>query len=226
MGGGAADLADVTLATIGTSAQGPKVAIAWSDARENASTGFADVWFTIVGARDLKALAAERALVKTGLHSHSPTVVARGDGGAVFGWIEDDPNATEMIALAGKEDWGAFVARVDASGALLQPMTPLTVDAALGKGVVSGLAIDCASQGAQAASTPTCRAAMSWGDKEGVTILSTQLTQAPATARTLWSYRGAGTQEVSPSLTGNAIYLCEDGLEVDDGRVRRLGVTF
>jgi hypothetical protein len=226
VGGGAADLADVSLATIGTSAQGPKVAIAWSDARDNAATGFADVWFTIVAARDIKTVVPERALVKTGLHSHSPMVVARGDGGALFGWLEDDPNANEMIAMTGKDDWGAFVARVDGTGTLLQPMTPLPIDAALGKGVISSVAVDCPPQPPQAASTPVCRATMSFGEKEGVTLLATTLAPTPPAARTLWSWRGAGTQEVSPAISGNAIYVCEDGIEVDDGRVRRLSVTF
>jgi hypothetical protein len=74
--------------------------------------------------------------------------------------------------------------------------------------------------------TPVCRVALSFGDKEGVTILTTTLSPTPPAARVLWSYRGAGSQEASPALAGNAIYLCEDGLEVDDGRVRRLAVTF
>lgn len=226
VGGGAADLADVSLATIGTGTQGAKVAIAWSDARENASTGFADVWFTIVGARDIKTLTPEHALVKTGLHSHSPTIVARGDGGAVFAWLEDDPNANEMISLTGKEDWGAFVARIDGTGTLLQPMTPLGLDASLVKGIVSGVAIDCPPQPPQAAATPVCRATVAFGEKEGVTLLATTLAPTPPAAKIVWSWRGAGTQEVAPAVSGGAIYVCEDGVEVDDGRVRRLSVTF
>jgi hypothetical protein len=226
IGGGAADLADVSLATIGTSAQGPKVALVWSDARDNASTGYADIWMTIVGSRDLKALVPEHALVRTTMHSHSPVIAARGDGGAIVGWLEDDPNATEMIALTGKDDWGAFVARIDGTGNLAQQMTPVALDPALGKGIVSGVAVDCPPLPPQAAMTPVCRVALSFGDKEGVTILTTTLSPTPPAARVLWSYRGAGSQEASPALAGNAIYLCEDGLEVDDGRVRRLAVTF
>ncbi len=226
IGGGAADLADVSLAAIGTGAQGAKIAIVWSDARENASTGYADVWFTIVGARDLKPIVAERALVRTAMHSHSPVVAARGDGGAVVGWLEDDPNATEMISLAGKDDWGAFVARVDGSGNLAQQMTPVALDPAVGKGIVSGVTVDCPPMAPQAASTPVCRVALSFGDKEGISLLATTLTPTPTAARLVWSYRGAGTQEVSPAIAGNAIFLCEDGPEVDDGRVRRLAVTF
>jgi hypothetical protein len=226
IGGSAADLADVALATIGTSAQGPKIALVWSDARDNASTGYADVWMTIIGSRDLKAIVPERALVRTTMHSHSPVIAARGDGGAIVGWLEDDPNATEMISLTGKPDWGAFVARIDGNGNLAQQMSPIALDASLGAGIVSGVAVDCPPLPPQAALTPVCRVALSFGDKEGISVLATTLSPTPPAARIVWSYRGAGSQEASPALAGNAIYLCEDGLEVDDGRVRRLAVSF
>ena len=63
--------------------------------------------------------------------------------------------------------------------------------------------------------------------REGIQILGAPL---PATgsppARPVWSYHGAPSQEVAPAVVGGQIFLCEDGLEKDDGRVRRLSLSW
>ena len=161
--------------------------------------------------------------MKSKLHSHSPVVATRGDGTATLAWLEDDPQATELLNLTGKLDWGAYVARVDATGAAVQAAIPIAIDPALGPGVVTGVALDCA------AATNACRAALAWGAADGIGLLAATIPVAAPSdafgpARAVWSYRGAPTQEVAPALAGGAAYLCEDGLEKDDGRVRRLAI--
>ena len=221
-GGIGGDLSDLTLSLNGSGSAGARVIAAWSDARDDLTTGFGDVYFTVVSGKDpSKAIIAERPLEKSKLHSHDPSVSTRSDGSAVFAWLEDDPQATEIMELSGKPDWGAYVARVDASGALVQPPTQLTIDPALGKGVVSGVALDCATSG----SAGGCRTVLAYGQREGVALLGATISATSmGPAREVWSYLGAPTQEVAPSLVGSASYLCEDGLDKDDARVRRLSI--
>jgi len=207
----------------GVSPSGPRVLAAWTDAREDPQTGFGDIWFTVVdGKKPNEAIVTERALVKSKLHSHSPAVATRGDGSATIVWLEDDPQATELLDLSGKPDWGAYVARIDANGQAVQPAIPVAIDA---PGVVTGVALDCT------ASTTTCRLALAWGASQGIALLALTIPMiAPPESygpvRSVWSYRGAPTQEVAPALAGGAVYLCEDGLEKDDGRVRRLAIDW
>jgi len=158
--------------------------------------------------------------VKSKLHSHSPVVATRADGTATIAWLEDDPQATELLNLAGKPEWGAFVARIDEKGAAVQPAIPIATE---GPGVVTGVALDCT------AASNSCRVALAWGAADGIALLAGTLPMtAPPEAyggvRSVWSYRGAPTQEVAPALAGGAAFLCEDGLEKDDGRVRRLAI--
>jgi len=219
-GGNGGDVSDVSLATVGIGSSGPKVVAVWSDARDDAVGGFGDIFTTTLAAKDLgKPLVAEHVLLKTKTHSHNPTVVSRGDGGALIGWLEDDPSASEMLELSGRPDWGAYFARIDQSGAIVQPPTPIAVDPALGKGVVSGIAADCPS-------STSCRLSLAWSDREGIALLGAILSTSLTPARAVWSYHGAPTQEVAPALVGSGAYLCEDGLEKDDGRVRRLSISW
>ncbi|GAC1529513.1 MAG: hypothetical protein NVS3B10_26100 [Polyangiales bacterium] len=223
IGGGVGDVSDLVLAIDGFAAGAPRVLAAWSDARDDATTGFGDVYFTIVSGKDpSKALVAERPLSKSRLHSHAPVVSTRPDGTATFGWIEDDPQATELLELTGKPEWGAYVARIDAAGSVVQGATRLEIDPALGPGVVTGVALDCIAPGAPAGA---CRAAIAWGAREGIGLLAATIGNGGVgPARAVWSFRGAPTQEVAPALVGSAAYLCEDGLEKDDGRVRRVAI--
>jgi hypothetical protein len=219
-GGVSGDVSDVALALVGVGSSGPKVVAVWSDAREDATTGFGDIYTTTVAAKELgKPSVAEHVLLKTKLHSHNPTVVSRGDGGAVIAWLEDDPSATEMLELSGRPDWGAYFARIDGSGVVVQPPTPIAVDATLGKGVVTGIAADCPSASG-------CKLVLAWSDREGIALLGAPLSATLSPARAVWSYHGAPTQEVAPALVGSGAYLCEDGLEKDDGRVRRLAIAW
>ena len=225
IGGGVGDVSDLTLAIDGLANGTPRVLAAWSDARDDLTTGFGDIYFTIVSGKDpSKALVAERALTKTRLSSHAPVVSTRADGGATFAWIEDDPQATELLELTGKPEWGAYVARLDASGTIVQGATRIEIDAALGAGVVTGVALDCVAPGAPPG---TCRTALAWAAREGVGMLVATVGNGVfGPARMVWSFRGAPTQEVAPALVGSAAYLCEDGLEKDDGRVRRLAIAW
>ena len=84
--------------------------------------------------------------------------------------------------------------------------------------MVSGVALDCVS-------SSVCHLALAWSDREGIAMLGASINGAVVTpGRVVWSYHGAPTQEVAPALIGNGAYLCEDGLEKDDGRVRRLSI--
>ena len=224
-GGAGGDVSDLVLATNGIGSAGSRVVAAWSDARDDLQTGFADIFVTIVSGKDpSKVIVSERALQKSKLHSHNPVVSTRPDGSTVFAWMEDDPQATEILELTGKPDWGAYVARLDPTGGVALPATQLAIDPQLGKGVVSGVALDCS--GTSGASP--CRLALAWSDRQGIAVLGAALPASGAmpAARAVWAYVGAPTQEVAPALVGNAVYLCEDGLEKDDGRVRRLAVAW
>lgn len=225
-GGTGGDVSDLVLVPNGTSSAGPRVLAAWTDAREDTATGFGDIWFTVVNGKNAtQSIVSERALVKSKLHSHAPVVATRADGSATIAWLEDDPQATELMSLQGKPDWGAYVARVDASGAAVQAAIPIAIDPSLGKGVVTGVAMDCAGL------ATSCRVALAWGAADGIALLAATIPMnAPGDvlgpARAVWSYRGAPTQEVAPALAGASAFLCEDGLEKDDGRVRRLAIAW
>ncbi|MEO7095332.1 MAG: hypothetical protein ABI175_18895, partial [Polyangiales bacterium] len=224
-GGAGGDVSDLVLATNGIGSGGSRVVASWSDARDDLQTGFGDIYVAIVSGKDpSKVIVSERALQKSKLHSHNPVVSTRPDGSTVFAWMEDDPQATEILELTGKPDWGAYVARLDPTGGVALPATQLDIDPQLGKGVVSGVALDCS--GTSGASP--CRLTLAWSDRQGIAVLGAALPPSGAMppARSIWAYVGAPTQEVAPALVGNAVYLCEDGLEKDDGRVRRLAVAW
>ena len=212
-GGIAGDISDLSLATIGQ-----RVVAVWADARDDATHGYADVFYTTFTPKDLKPVVAEKALARTKTHSHYPVVVPRGDGGALIAWVEDDPSSSEFLELIGREGWGAKVARLDAQGSVVQSATDVVVDPALGKGVATGVSVDCPS------GPTSCRVAVAWAAREGIAMLGASLGNTVAPARVIWSWFGAPSQEVAPSLVGGAVYVCEDGLEKDDGRVRRLSI--
>jgi hypothetical protein len=214
-GGIGGDISDLSLATVGG-----KVVAVWADARDDATHGYADIYYTVITPKDLKASVLEKAIARTKTHSHYPVVVPRGDGGATIAWVEDDPSSSEFLELTGRDGWGAKVARIDAQGAIVQNMTEVPVDPALGKGVATGVSIDCPS------GPSTCHIAIAWAAREGIAMLGTTLGNTVAPARVVWSWYGAPSQEVAPAVVGGAVYACEDGLEKDDGRVRRLSVAW
>src|SRR5262249_2843152 len=149
---------------------GPRVAAVWSDAREDLTLGFGDVYLTVVSGKSPdKALVPERVVVKSKLHSHGPVVAGRSDGTMLVSWIEDDPQATELLALTGKPDWGAYVVRLDASGMASQGATQVPIDPQVGKGIVSNVAVDCAAQGSVTAAS--CRLVLAFSDREGIAML-------------------------------------------------------
>jgi hypothetical protein len=224
-GGAGGDLSDLALATIGGGTTGARVIATWSDARDDATHGFGDVWFTIVGAKNIAPVVAEKVLARSKTHSHHPSVTARGDGGAVFAWLEDDPSVSEALELTGKPDWGTYVARIDASGNVTQQPTQIPLDPTIGKGLATSVSIDCPT------GNGSCRAAIAWAVREGVQILGARVPAAvppsgAPPARPVWSYHGAPSQEVAPVVLGGQVFLCEDGLEKDDGRVRRLSLSW
>jgi hypothetical protein len=220
-GGAGGDLSDLTIATIGSGAGGARVVASWSDARDDATHGFGDIWFTIVSAKNITPVVAEKVIARSKTHSHHPSVTARGDGGAVFAWLEDDPSVSEALELVGKPDWGTYVARIDASGTVTQSPTAVPLDASIGKGLASSVSVDCPTGNA------SCRVAIAYAVREGIQILGAPVpaTGAPP-ARPVWSYHGAPSQEVAPVILGGQVFLCEDGLEKDDGRVRRLSLSW
>lgn len=220
-GGVAGDISDLSLVTIGSGAAGPRVVAVWSDAREDAAKGYADVYYAILGAKELgKPVLAERPIAKTKTHSHAPVVTARGDGGAVIAWVEDEPSANEFLESVGKPEWGARVARIDAQGSIVLPASEVAIDPALTKGVATGVALDCPTGPA------SCRLAIAWATKDGIALLGAPFGNAPQPARVVWSWFGAPSQEVAPAIVGSALYAAEDGLEKDDGRVRRLSIAW
>lgn len=220
-GGVAGDVSDLALSAIGSGAGGARVVAVWSDARDDATHGYADVYYAIVGSKDpSKPVVAERPIARNKTHSHYPLITPRGDGGALIAWVEDDPSASEFLELVGRPEWGARFARIDAQGNIVQAATELGVDAALGKGVATGVAAECPT------GASSCRLAVAWATREGIVLAGAALgaTSTPSAARALWSWFGAPSQEVAPAIVGSTVYACEDGLEKDDGRVRRLSI--
>ncbi|MGZ6093338.1 MAG: hypothetical protein ACXWUG_15015, partial [Polyangiales bacterium] len=224
-GGVGGDLSDLALATIGSGTTGGRVIATWSDSRDDATHGFGDIWFTIVGAKNIAPVVAEKMLARSKTHSHHPSVTARGDGGAVFAWLEDDPSVSEALELIGKPDWGTYVARIDASGTVTQSPVQVALDPSIGKGLATSVSVDCPT------GNGSCRAAIAWAVREGIQILGAPLPASGSAtggppARPVWSYHGAPSQEVAPVVVGGQVFLCEDGLEKDDGRVRRLSLSW
>lgn len=216
-GGAGGDVTDLAVATVGNQ-DGGRVLLAWADARKDAVKGFADPWFVVVAAKDLKNVVSERSLVETKTHSHGLTVAARGDGGAIVGWLEDDPSSSEMLEYDAKPGWGAYVARVDGSGFVAQAPALVPIDPSVGHGVPTSIVADCGG---------ACRLLLGFADKEGVAVLgSTVVPAGGSPARLVWSFKGPSTQELAPALLGNVAYVCEDGWEKDDGRVRRLSLSW
>ncbi len=221
-GGQGGDLSDLALATIGSGTGGARVAAVWSDARDGGPHGFADVWYAVLSAKDLaKPISPEKPVAKTKTHSHGPVVTARGDGGALVAWLEDDPTSSEFLEYVGKAGWGPWLARIDANGAIAQASTEVALDPSVGKGVATSVAADCPT------GPSSCRLAVAWAVREGVVVLGATGTQAGfAKAQPIWSWYGAPSQEVAPAIVGHSVFVAEDGLEKDDGRVRRLSVTW
>jgi len=220
-GGVAGDTSDLSLAIVGSGSGGARIIAVWSDARDDATHGYADVYFTVVGSKELKVQVAEKAIAKNKTHSHYPVVTARGDGGAVVAWVEDDPSSSEFLELIGRPEWGGRFARLDAQGVVVQGSAEIPVDPSLGKGVITGIATECAS------GASSCRIVLARATRDGMQMLGASLgATAVPPARVVWSWFGAPSQEVSPAIVGSTMFGCEDGLEKDDGRVRRLSVAW
>jgi hypothetical protein len=218
IGGGVfGDLSDLAVATLA----GGRVIAAWTDGREDPTRGFGDVWTTIFSPKELAAAAAsERVLAKTALHAHGAAIAARPDGGAIVVWLEDDPSASEFLEHRGRDGWGPRLARIDASGAIVQSPTAIDLAPEVGRGVATGVSVECAT---------TCRIASVHAAPDGLLALAGTMNAAgtvPGGLRPIWAWAGAPTQEAAPALAGGALFLAEDGFEKDDGRVRRLAVAW
>jgi hypothetical protein len=179
---------------------GDAILLAWSDPRESPKDGFADVYTAILSAKTAKKAGPETRVLSTAAHSRSP-VLARAEGGATLGWIEEAP-----ASMATNEARGAMVVSLDAAGKPANEPTKLRLAR---EGIVTALALDASSGvlhavAARSTSDELCLDAI--GTKEQMPLLCLD---------------GPPTLDVAMALLGNTLYFGDDGPEVADQRLRR-----
>ncbi len=190
------DATDTTLLPLG----GDAILIAWADPRESPKDGFADVYTAILSAKTAKRPGQETRVLSTAAHSRSP-VLAKAEGGAVLGWIEEAP-----AGMATADARGAMVVSLDQAGkpandpAKLRParegtFTALSLDAS--SGVLHAVA-------ARSTTDEVCLDAL--GTKEQMPLLCLD---------------GPPTLDVAMSLLGTTLYFGDDGPDPSDQRLRR-----
>jgi hypothetical protein len=89
------------------------VYLAWADARESPSDGFADIFLALLRHRDGHAAVTDTRLLASAAHSRSPVLAAGRNGGVAVGWIEEAPHG---VSAARSSGYGAMFVQVDERG--------------------------------------------------------------------------------------------------------------
>lgn len=197
--GGAADLALVAL--------GDQVLLAWGDTRASKQQGFANVYTRVVQSKDLAPLASEIVVERSPGHAHSIRL-GRYREGAVATWIEssggDRPSDKRPVVK---------VAQLNAQGRTAGEVRTLELPATS----LGGLAMECNDK--------DCHLIIA-GEYDGTTHLwAAIVTGNDITHRELTTLTGSPTQEVTPAIAGESVFLAEQSSE-GQTRVRRLYVQW
>ena len=193
--GGAADLALLAL--------GDQVLMAWGDTRASKQEGFANVFTRTVQAKDLAPLGAESVVERGPGHAHSIRL-GRYREGALAAWIESPGRDKPPIVK---------VAALNLQGKLAGEVRQLELPATS----LGGLAMECNEK--------ACHLIIA-GDSDDTTRLwAAIVTDGGITHRELTTLTGSPTQQVTPAMAGESVFLAEQSSE-GQTRVRRLYVQW
>jgi hypothetical protein len=202
------DASDVTL--LGKSGGGD-VWLAWADPRENPHEGFADIFVTKLSAVSAKPVVPETRVLATAAHSRSPSLAWEDDTRATIAWIEEAPMS------AGSENsgsYGAMIGSLDDNGHLVGDV--LRTHGA-GDGFPTAVAIE---RGPASLHVVLARAAR---DDLSLDAFELFKGQEPKPSL-LFVLDGPPSLDLSLSLAFGAVFFNDEGVEVGDGRTRRLAV--
>jgi hypothetical protein len=188
--------------------------LAWADPRESPHDGFADVFVAKLGGATAKPVVPEARVLATAAHSRSPALAwDPDDQHAAIAWIEEAPMS------AGSENSGAYGAMIGT----LDDNGHLVGDALRTRGAGDGYPTMVAMErGTTSLHVVLARAAR---DDLSLDALEVTRGQDPAPSL-LFVLDGPPTLDISLSLLGGSVFFNDEGVEVADGRTRRLGVAW
>jgi hypothetical protein len=202
------DASDVTLLA---KPGGGDVWMAWADPRENPHDGFADVFVTRLSAVSAKPVVPESRVLATAAHSRSPSLAWEDEAHPAIAWIEEAPMSS------GSENsgaYGAMIGSLDDAGHLVGDLVRTH---GAGDGYPTTVAIE---SGAASLHVVLARAA-----RDDLSLDAFELVKGREPAPTLlFVLDGPPTLDVSLSLSGGAVFFNDEGVDVGDGRTRRLAV--
>ncbi len=188
-----------------------RVFAAWSDPREAARDGFADIYVAPIRAHDATRMTEEVRLVPSVPHSRSPELLPMGEG-AIVAWIEQAPDGADPSRDGA---YRALAMRIDAMG---KPIgVPVTLPTA-GPGHPTALSVEVAGQGLRGVITRT--------RGEGVTLDGFSGNFGTFKAFSIGSIATPRTSDVAVLTFREWVYFGEDGAGPHERRLRRGHVAF
>lgn len=188
-----------------------RVFATWSDPREAARDGFADIYVTQIRAHDATRMTEEVRLVPSVPHSRSPEILPLADG-AVVVWIEEAPDGADPSRDGA---YRALAMRIDAQG---KPFgVPVTVPTA-GPGHPTAVSIEAFGQG--------FRGVVARTHGEGVTLDGFSGNLGAFKAFSIGTIATPRTSDVALLTFRDWLYFGEDGAGAHERRLRRGHVTF
>ncbi len=188
-----------------------RVFAAWSDPREAARDGFADIYVAPIRVHDATRMAEESRLVPSVPHSRSPELLPMGDG-AVVAWIEQAPDGADPSRDGA---YRALAMRLDPTG---KPTgVPTTIPTA-GPGHPTALSLEATAEG--------LRGVVSRTHGEGVTLDGFVGSFGSLTAFSIGSIATPRTSDVAILTFREWVYFGEDGAATHERRLRRGHVAF
>lgn len=188
-----------------------RVLAVWSDPREAAREGFADIYVCPVRSHDATKMAEETRLLPSLPHSRSPEIVPWGDGAMVV-WIEEAPDGADPSRDGA---YRALAQRIDAMG---KPVGPAVTVPAAGPGYPTSIAVEPMGQG--------FRGVLARASGEGVTIDGFVGNFGAFRAFPVGSIATPRTSDVALLTFGEWLYFGEDGASPQERRLRRGRVSF
>jgi hypothetical protein len=205
------DASDVALLTKG--AGGGDVWLAWADPRESPRDGFADIFVARLSAISAKPTVPEARVMATAAHSRSP-VLGWGEAGRVdIAWIEEAPMSS------GSDNSGAYGALIGS----LDEQGHLVGDVVKTHGASEGFPTSVAIE----RSSAVLRVVLARAARDDLSLDVLELSKDHETQPSLlYMLDGPPSLDVSLSLLGGAAYFNDEGVEVGDGRARRVSVSW
>ncbi len=192
-----------TATGISMQALGEHTQVVWTDARDPAHPGWADIYGVRVSNRDAEPVAPAQPMAASPAHSHSPSLSLLGDGLALA-WLESAGETKDQAAA------GVRIAQLDAEGRFVAP--PDSVRAQGGR--PTSLTLDCVQSG--------CRAVISVETDHGSELQAfVWKPRNQPEVRKLMTLTGPPGQAIAPALVGDELYFA-DRNRSGQGRVQRV----